>query len=184
MTKFNINIVTKENPHYDQAIKDGDKKFSWSKSHKETIKGLFNKYPQKQSAILPLLHLAQDEFIGWLPKNLLQLVADTLDIELIKVYEVASFHNMFNLKPVGKHHVKVCTNCACMLVGSDEVLQTVEKEIGETVNGISLDGNFTVTEVECLGDCTNAPVMLINKEHHNKLTPTKTKEILQNLKKS
>lgn len=162
------------------------KTYKWSASAQKRVKDILARYPaeRKQSGVIPLLALAQDEFDGWLPVELMQLVADTLEMPYIRVYEVATFYTMFNLKPVGKYHVQVCTNCACMVRGSKEILDTVKAEIGEVEDNISKDGCFTLTEVECLGACVEAPMMQINKDYHLKLTPAKAKAIIKDLRDS
>lgn len=160
------------------------KAYKWSPAAQKRIKDILGRYPteRKQSGVIPLLALAQDEFEGWLPVELMQLVADTLEMPYIRVYEVATFYTMFNLKPVGKYHVQVCTNCACMVRGSKEIVDAVKAEIGEVEDNLSKDGLFTFTEVECLGACTEAPMMQINKDYHLKLTALKAKAILKDLR--
>ncbi len=106
-----------------------------------------------------------------------------MNLPYIRVYEVATFYTMFNLKPVGKYHVQVCTNCACMIRGSSKIVETVKDVTGlKGQGGMSDDGLFTLTEVECLGACVEAPMMQINDGYHVKLTPESTKEILEELK--
>lgn len=144
---------------------------------------IFKRYPaeQKQSACLPLLHLAQGEFGGWLSREAMDYVAELLDIPPIRVYEVATFYTMYNLKPVGKHHVQVCTNISCWLCDSDGIVDSVKKHLkidfGETTN----DDRYTLSQVECLGACVNAPMMQINDDYHENLTPDKAREILDGL---
>ncbi len=159
---------------------------AWTKEAKESIERILARYPKdrSRSAVIPLLHLAQREFGGWLSVDAMQLVADTLGLAYIRVYEVASFYTMFNLKPVGKHHVQVCTNCACLVRGSDAIVKAVKEVTGITENGAtSADGQFTFTEVECLGACVDAPMMQIGTHYYTNLDSTKTKQILADLKK-
>lgn len=160
------------------------KAYKWSATADKRVKDILSRYPaeRKQSGVIPLLALAQDEFDGWLPVELMQLVADTIQMPYIRVYEVATFYTMFNLKPVGKYHVQVCTNCACMVRGSKDIVAVVKAEMGEVEDNISKDGLFTFTEVECLGACTEAPMMQINKDYHLKLTPDKARTILKELR--
>jgi NADH-quinone oxidoreductase subunit E len=184
MNKIKVEIVdVKTNSHYQQILKDGDRDFAWSDEQKQKIKEILKKYPKKQSAIMPILHLAQDEFDGWLPKNLLKLVAETLQINLLKVTQVASFYSMFNLKPMAKYHLQVCSNCSCMMNGSGAILDILNIEIGEMVDAISEDGLFTISEVECLGHCDSAPVMQVNKTMHANLNAEKVKNLISSLKK-
>ncbi len=158
--------------------------YTWSKSAKAEVKKILAKYPkdQSRSAVIPLLHLAQREFDGWLPTKLMNLVAETLDMPYIRVYEVATFYTMFNLAPVGKYHVQVCTNCACMIRGSDKILEAVEKLTGAKAGESSADEMFTVSEVECLGACVNAPMMQVNDHYYTDLDAESAKEVLTALK--
>ena len=159
---------------------------SWTKAEQEAVSRTLSKYPveRSRSATIPLLHLAQRKCEGWLPVDAMQLVADTLNLPYIRVYEVASFYTMFNLKPVGKHHVQVCTNCACLIRGSDGIVKEVKDLTGIEASGqTSEDGTFTLTEVECLGACVQAPMMQVGTHYYTHLTPAKTREILQHLAK-
>ncbi len=159
---------------------------SWNKAEQEAVTRTLAKYPadRQRSAVIPLLHMAQRKCGGWLPVDAMQLVADTLSLPYIRVYEVATFYTMFNLKPVGKHHVQVCTNCACLIRGSDAIVSAVKDVSGIEHNGeTSEDGTFTLTEVECLGACVAAPMMQIGTHYYTHLTADKTKEILQHLAK-
>lgn len=160
--------------------------FAFSKKSQEKVKRILKRYPKDQarSAMIPVLKLAQDEFGGWLDVPAMELVAETLNQPYIRVYEVATFYTMFNLKPVGKYHVQVCTNCSCMITGSDKVVAAVKKETGIAASGEnSKDGEFTFTEVECLGACVDSPMMQINNHYYTKLTAEKTTEILKDLRK-
>lgn len=157
---------------------------SWSKQAQKHITEVLSHYPatQSRSATIPLLHLAQREFGGWLSVDAMQLVADTLNLPYIRVYEVASFYTMFNLTPVGQFHVQVCTNCACMVRNSDEIVAAVKAYTGLKASGQTTpDNRFTFTEVECLGACVAAPMMQIGTHYYTHLTPGKTKEILAHL---
>lgn len=164
---------------------------SWSTQAKAHIDEVLGHYPadRSRSALIPLLWLAQREFGGWLSVDAMQLVGDTLGLPYIRVYEVASFYTMFNLKPVGKHHVQVCTNCACLIRGSDGIVQAVKDVTGVHGSGeTTADGVFTFTEVECLGACVAAPMMQVTAadggaHYFTHLTPEKTREILAHLAK-
>ncbi|PIZ31744.1 MAG: hypothetical protein COY40_01045 [Alphaproteobacteria bacterium CG_4_10_14_0_8_um_filter_53_9] len=161
----------------------------WSKTAEKSIKNIIARYPatQSRSALIPVLHLAQREFDGWLSVDAMQLVADTLELPYIRVYEVATFYTMFNLVPVGKYHIQVCTNCACLIGGSDAVMKTIEEETGLKNGDTDVKNLFTITEVECLGACVAAPMMQVTSTHGSHylthLTAEKTKEILSHLKK-
>lgn len=159
---------------------------AWSKAAQKQVANIRGRYPaaQSRSALIPLLWLAQREFGGWLSVDAMQLVADTLQLPYIRVYEVASFYTMFNLRPVGKFHLQVCTNCACLIRGSDAVLAEVKKHTGLTGGQTSQDGLFTLTEVECLGACVAAPMMQVGTHYYTNLTAQKVEEILASLKKT
>mgnify|MGYP003640244240 CR=1 FL=1 len=158
----------------------------FSKETEAKIKRILKRYPeeQSQSALIPVLKLAQDEFGGWLSTSAMQLTAERLNLPYIRVYEVATFYTMFNLDPVGKYHVQVCTNCSCMIRGSDAIVEAVKEYTGlKGQHEISDDSLFTLTEVECLGACVEAPMMQINNHYYTKLDKEQTLQILDNLKK-
>ncbi len=152
----------------------------WDKDEKARIKRILACYPNnadgKRSAIIPLLWLAQHKCGGWLPVDAMQLVAETVEQPYIRVYEVATFYTMYNLEPIGKFHVQVCTNCSCLIRGSDAILQAA-KDMASTAE----EGTFTVTEVECLGACVAAPMMQVGTHYFTKLDAEKTKVILDHL---
>lgn len=148
------------------------------------LKRIIKRYPadQKQSAVIPALKLAQDEFGGWLSLDAMKLVAETLSMPYMRVYEVATFYTMFNLEPVGKYHVQVCTNCSCMIRGAESIAKIAKDEAGVKANEMSEDELFTITEVECLGACVEAPMMQINNHYFTKLTEESTRDILAKLR--
>lgn len=141
------------------------------------------KYPadQKQSAVLPALHLAQEAHQGWLPTQVLNAVADYLQMPRIAVFEVATFYSMFNLTPVGCHKISLCTNISCLLSGCGEAAEHLKSRLGIDFNETTADGRFTLKEVECLGACVAAPVMQIGHHYYEHLTPEKIDEILEEL---
>lgn len=162
------------------------KKVSFSAKTAKKLNNIIKRYPKgrEQSASIPALKLAQDEFDGWLSKEAMDLVAETLNMPAIRIYEVATFYTMFNLKPVGKFHLQVCTNCSCMISGSAEIVKALKAETGISENhGTSADGMFTLSEVECLGACVEAPMMQVNSGYHTKLTADGVKDLVQNLRK-
>ncbi len=130
------------------------------------------KYPadQKQSAVMSALRIVQEEH-GHLTPVLMDAVAEYLDMAPIAVYEVASFYTMYEHKPVGKHTVNVCTNISCLLRGSSGVVEHLEKKLGINLGETTADGRFTLRSVECLGACVNAPMMQVDKDYHENLTP-------------
>lgn len=141
------------------------------------------KYPaeQKQSAVMAALHLVQEAHEGWLTTELMDAVADYLEMPPIAVYEVATFFSMYELKPVGKHKICVCTNVSCMLCGSDQVVDHLKQKLGIGFGEITPDKKFSLKEVECLGACGGAPMMQIGKTYYENLTPEKIDEILAKL---
>ncbi|MEK7245548.1 MAG: NADH-quinone oxidoreductase subunit NuoE [Pseudomonadota bacterium] len=143
------------------------------------------KYPagRQASAVIPLLDLAQRQGGGWLTQAAMDYVADYLKMPPIRVYEVASFYTMFNLKPVGRHHVQVCTNLPCWLRGSDVVAETCRRTLGVGFTETTVDGQFTLSEVECLGACVNAPMMQIDDDYYEDLDPDTTRAVLSVLKR-
>jgi len=140
------------------------------------------KYPaeQKQSAVMAALRLVQEEQ-GWLSNELMDAVADYLDMEPISVYEVATFYSMYDLKPVGRHKICVCTNISCMLCGSAETMEYLEKKLNVKRGGVTADGKFSLKEVECLAACAGAPMFQIDKTFYENLTPEKIDAILAGL---
>lgn len=141
------------------------------------------KFPpeQKQSAVIYALHLVQTDNNGYLTEDLMDAVADYLDMPKIAVYEVASFYSMYELKPVGKHKICVCTNISCMLCGVEEISQHLQKRLGIQFGETTADGRYTLKSVECLAACGGAPAMQINKTYYEKLTPEKIDKILAEL---
>ena len=141
------------------------------------------KYPpdKKMSAVIPALTIVQHENGGWLSNDLMDAVAAYLDMPTIAVYEVATFYSMFELKPVGRHKIAVCTNISCMLRGSDNIMRHLEKKLHIHPGETSSDGKFTIKEVECLAACGGAPMFMIGNHCYENLTPDKVDEILAQL---
>jgi NADH-quinone oxidoreductase subunit E len=139
------------------------------------------RYPQykQKSALLPVLHLAQVEFGGWLDVPVMDYVATLLNIEPIEVYEVASFYSMYNLKPVGKHLFEVCQTGPCMLNGSDDIIDYIKQKLNIGVGETTADGMFTLKTVECLGACGYAPMMQYGKTYREHLTKEKVDAIIE-----
>lgn len=132
------------------------------------IKSVVERYPAAQSALLPVLHMAQEDF-GYLSMEVQQLVADTLGVRLMAVREVVTFYTMFREKPCGTYLMEVCTNAGCMLNGANELVAHMCNKLGIKVGETTPDGLFTVTEVECAGACSGAPVVQINNAYHEKV---------------
>ncbi len=158
--------------------------FAFSEENLEKVRTIIAKYPdgRQQSAVMPILDLAQRQE-GWVSQAVMDHVADMLSMAPIRVYEVATFYTMFNLKPVGKYHVQVCTNLPCMLRGSDEVVHSCKKTLGIDIGETTEDGLFTLSEAECLGACVNAPMMQINDDYYEDLDAANTVKVLEALKK-
>lgn len=159
--------------------------FSFNKENLARAEKIVMKYPEgrQKSATLPLLDIAQRQNGGWLSVPVIEYVANYLKQPYIRIYEVASFYSMFNLKPVGKYHIQVCGTTPCWLCGSDEVTKEFEKLTSAKKGGTSADGLFTITEVECLGACTNAPMVQINDDYHENLDNNTIKDLVEKMKK-
>ena len=160
-------------------------KIELSKKVKTDIDYWLKKFPetQRQSALLAALHIVQDAHEGHLTDALLEAVADYIGIPKIAVLEVASFYVMYDLKPTGKFKLYVCTNISCQLRGSDEIMHHLESKLKVKPGQTTQDGLFTLKEFECLGACTGAPMMQVNKDYYENLTPARVDEILADLKK-
>ncbi len=144
------------------------------------VSEIIKRYPQgkQKSALLPILHLAQEEFGGWLDTPVMDYVATLLQIEPIEVYEVASFYSMYNLKPVGKYLFEVCQTGPCMLNGSDQIIDYIKQKLNIGVGETTADGLFTLKTVECLGACGYAPMMQLGKTYREHLTKEKVDAII------
>jgi NADH-quinone oxidoreductase subunit E len=146
----------------------------------QLIQRIIKRYPEgrQKSAILPVLHLAQAEFDGWLSPQVMEYVAMLLKIQPIEVFEVASFYSMFNLKPVGKCVIEVCRTGPCWLMGAEDVVSHIEKTLNIKEGETTSDGMFTLKTVECLASCGTAPMMQIGEKYHENLTTQKCDQIL------
>ena len=158
--------------------------FAFTAENLEKAKGHIAKYPpgRQQSAVLPLLDLAQRQSGGWLPLAAMHAVADMLQMPRIRVYEVATFYTMLNLRPVGRYLLQACTTTPCVLRGSDAVVAACEKKLGVGVGGTTADGLFTLIEVECLGACVNAPILQVNDDFYEDLDGAKADALLDALR--
>ena len=160
------------------------------------VNEIINRYPKgrSQSAMMPLLDLAQREvgvegakasppYGGWIPRAAMDEIARILDLAPMRVYEVATFYSMYNLAPVGKYLLQMCTTTPCWLCGSADIVKATEKNLGIHVGESTKDGLFTLMEVECLGACANAPMIQVNDDFYEDLTPETMTGLLDNLKK-
>ena len=159
------------------------KDFTFDRDNMLLAKKILKIYPKnyKESSIMPLLSIAQNQNNGWLPKKAIEYVSEFLEIPEIKVLEIATFYSMYNLSPVGKFHIEVCTTSPCMLRGSDEILSFCEKKLAIQEGGISKDKMFSLSRVECLGACVNAPIIKINKNYYEDLDLNSTDKLINNL---
>lgn len=149
-----------------------------------TVEKIIARYPagKQKSALLPILHIAQAEFDGWLSSDVMDYVASILKIQPIEVYEVASFYTMYNLKPVGKCLLEVCRTSSCWIRGAEDVVKHIEKRLGIKEGETTPDGMFTLKTVECLGSCGTAPMLMCGSQFHENLTLEKVDTLLDNLK--
>ena len=159
--------------------------FSFSKEAEKEISEILKKYPpeRKASAVMPLLDLAQREAGGWLPISALEAVAEKVGLAYMRVLEIASFYTMYNLNPVGKWHLQICGTTPCWLRGSDDILKAIYDTLKIKPNETSKNGEFTLTPVECLGACVNAPILQVNDDFYEDLNYSSTKKLIEDLKK-
>ncbi|MDQ6975372.1 MAG: NAD(P)H-dependent oxidoreductase subunit E [Mariprofundaceae bacterium] len=153
---------------------------AFSAQQQEDIRALVTRYPQPLSALLPVLHMAQQHF-GYLPMNVQQLVADTLNVTLMQVREVVTFYTMFKEQPTGTYLMEVCTNVSCMLNGAVELLDHMCNTLGIQPGETTPDGLFTLAEVECAGACGSAPVVQVNNIYHEKVTAETMDALITNI---
>jgi NADH-quinone oxidoreductase E subunit len=167
-----------EGPPFEQPAN-----FAFTPENLEKAKYHIGKYPsgRQASAVLPLLDLAQRQHDNWLPKAAMDYVAEMLDMAPIRVYEVATFYTMFNLRPVGKWFLQVCKTTPCWLRGSDEIAAVCKKKLGLTPGHSTDDGQFALVEVECLGACVNAPILQVNDDFYEDLDAASTEKLLDSL---
>jgi NADH-quinone oxidoreductase subunit E len=156
----------------------------FSEEKLKEVHELISHYPQgkQKSALLPILHVAQDEFGGWLDVPVMDYVAELLNILPIEVYEVATFYSMYNMKPVGKYMFEVCRTGPCMVSGSDEIIDYIKEKLGIAEGETTADGLFTLKPVECLGACGYAPMMQLGKTYREHLTKEKVDKIIEELR--
>jgi NADH-quinone oxidoreductase subunit E len=150
----------------------------------EKVRKIISRYPtgKHKSALIPILHIAQAEFGGWLSSQTMDYVASILEIQPIEVYEVASFYSMFNLQPVGNCLIEVCRTSSCWLCGAEDIIDHIENKLGITVGETTPDGMFTLKAVECLGSCGTAPMMQVGADYHENLTIEKVDNLLDQFK--
>ncbi|KAJ7962817.1 NADH dehydrogenase [ubiquinone] flavoprotein 2, mitochondrial [Quillaja saponaria] len=183
------------NYHIDSPDNNPDLLWEFSDANKEKVKEIISQYPSnyKQSAVIPLLDLAQQQHGGWLPVSAMNAVAKVIEVAPIRVYEVATFYSMFNRTKVGKYHLLVCGTTPCMIRGSREIKDTLLKHLGVKRNEVTKDGLFSVGEMECMGCCVNAPMITVadysngsegyTYNYYEDVTPQRVVEIVEILKR-
>jgi len=166
------------------VVNDSKDIFEWSKENFHKVKNIIVKYHsgRQQSAVIPLLDLAQRQNKGWLNKKAIEKVAETLSMSFMRALEVATFYSMFNLEPVGKNYIQICRTTPCWLRGSDQLSKVAKEVTGCKLGETSSDNKFTVIEVECLGACCNAPMIQINDDYYEDLDEKNFRDLLNNLK--
>ncbi|MDC0426810.1 NADH-quinone oxidoreductase subunit NuoE [Pelagibacteraceae bacterium] len=157
--------------------------FEFSKANLDVANGILKKYPsnRKKSAVMPLLYLAQKQNENWIPLAAMKHIAKYLEIPYIKVYEVATFYTMYNLAPVGKYFVQVCTTSPCLIRGANKIVKICKEKISKEENKLSKNKLCSWLEVECLGACVNGPMMQINNDYYEDLDEKNTIEIINSL---
>ena len=157
--------------------------FSFSNENLLKAKDIVKMYPKnyRESSIMPLLSMAQSQNDGWLPKKAIEYVSKFLNVPEMKVLEIATFYSMYNLSPVGKHHIEICTTSPCMIRGSDNLLEKLKNWIGINTGEITDDNKFSLNRVECLGACVNAPVVKINENYYEDLDLQSFEELINKL---
>jgi NADH-quinone oxidoreductase E subunit len=146
------------------------------------ITELRKRYPTAEALTLPALHIAQREFGGWLPDEAIAAVAAELDLPIAKVYGVVTFYDLYHQKPVGRHRIRVCTNLSCQLRGSEEIMEALHQELGVDEDEVTPDGRCSYVHFECLGSCDTAPMMMLDEDYHENLTPNRVRQIVKGLK--
>ena len=172
---MSIKKISKEQPD----------KFEFTLDNLEEVKKIIKKYPdgKQQSAVMPLLYLAQKQNNNWIPLTAIKYIGKLLEMPYIKVYDVATFYTMFNLTPVGNHFIQVCTTTPCMIRGAYKLVEACKEKISPNENELSKDKNCSWMEVECLGACVNAPMIQINDDYYEDLDKEKTLKIIDEILK-
>jgi NADH-quinone oxidoreductase E subunit len=170
-----------DNPYAPERFADTAKKVEFPPEAKTKFDWILTRYPNKEAALLPTLHLAQETW-GWISPEAVHYVGELLDLSPATVFGVVSFYNMYNQKPVGKYHVQVCTNLSCMIGRAYDIYEGLCEKMNVQPGQTTPDGKFTIAEVECLGSCGTAPVVQINNDYHENMTVEKVDALLKELK--
>ena len=162
---------------------DQPKNFIFSNENLKIANEILKKYPEKRkkSAVMPLLYLVQKQNQNWIPLSAMKYIAKFLSMPYINVYEVATFYSMYNLSPVGKYFVQICTTTPCMIRGAYKLVEVCKEKISEKEKSLSKDGKCSWMEVECLGACVNAPMMQINEDYYEDLDKEKCEKIINQI---
>jgi NADH-quinone oxidoreductase E subunit len=162
---------------------DQPKDFKFSEENLNKAEEILKRYPKKnkKSAVMPFLYLVQKQNENWIPLAAMKYIANYLSMPYISVYEVATFYTMYNLAPVGKYFIQVCTTTPCLLRGADKIVKLCKEKISQNENEISKKGNCSWIEVECLGACVSGPILQVNDDYYEDLDEKSTKEILESL---
>ena len=163
--------------------KNQPENFEFNKESLQEAKNIIRKYPKdkQQSAVMPLLNIAQKQNDNWIPLSAMKYIGKFLEMPYIKVYEVATFYSMYNLSPVGKNFIQVCTTTPCMIRGAGKIVEACKEKISKNENELSNDKSCSWIEVECLGACINAPMMQINEDYYEDLDKEKALKILDQI---
>ena len=139
-------------------------------------------YPTLEALTLPALHIAQRASGGWLPESAIEGVAALLDLPVARVFGVVSFYDMYHERPVGRHRIRVCTNLSCQLRGAEEIMEAIGRELGVEEGEVTPDGRASFVHFECLGSCDTAPMMMVDDDYHENLTPDRARQVVRGLK--
>ncbi len=166
-----------------RPAKEQPESFEFNSSSLEAVNKIISNYPKdkQQSAVMALLYIAQRQNDNWIPLAAMKYIGKFLNMPYIQVYEVATFYSMYNLSPVGKHFIQVCTTTPCMIRGANQLVEACKEKISENELELSKDNKCSWMEVECLGACVNAPMMQINDDYYEDLDKKKTLEILEKI---
>ncbi|HVR07773.1 MAG TPA: NADH-quinone oxidoreductase subunit NuoE [Thermoanaerobaculia bacterium] len=163
------------------STEPGGERREFSAAARAQLQELFKRYPTREAALIPALHIAQREWGGWLPDAAIAAVAREVELPAAKVYGVVTFYDLLHQHQVGRHRIRICTNLPCMLRGSDEIMAAVRQHLGVGENEVTPDGRCSYVHFECLGSCDTAPMMMIDDTYHENLTPERVRQILGDL---
>ncbi len=170
-----------DNPYAPDRFPDPAKHLEFSPEARKKFDHLLTRYPNKEATLLPVLHLAQEEW-GWISPEVVYYVGELLDLSPATVFGVVSFYNMYNQKPVGRYHLQVCTNLSCMVNNAYDIYEHLCERLSVNPGQTTRDGLYTVAEVECLGSCGTAPVVQVNNDYHENMNVPKMDELLGKLR--